>query len=55
MNNSIEISQSNNRYVQQFNRAVLYYEMFLFKERQQKKTGVTNYQRKSKMSRTEHG
>lgn len=54
MNNSVELSPSNNQYVQQFNRAVLDYEMFLFKERQQKKTLTTNYARKSKASRSEH-
>jgi hypothetical protein len=39
MNNSIEISQSNNQYMQRFNSAVLNYEMLILEERQQKKQG----------------
>jgi len=37
MDNSIKIQKRNSQYVQQFNRAVLDYEMFIFEERQQKK------------------
>jgi len=48
MNNSVELPQSNSQYVQQFNRAVLDYEMFILEERQQKKTATSNYQKKTK-------
>jgi hypothetical protein len=34
MNDSIKILQNTNQYVRQFSRAVLDYELFIFKERQ---------------------
>lgn len=37
MKNAIKFPQSNNQYIQQFNRAVLSYEMFMFEQRQQNK------------------
>lgn len=48
MNNSIEITDSNNRYIEQFNRAVLDYDLFMAEERQQKKTRPAKKQRKMK-------
>ena len=44
MNNSIEIPQSNNQYIRQFNRAILEYDIFILQERQQKKTKATKKQ-----------
>jgi hypothetical protein len=46
MNNSVEIQQKNSQYVRQFNRAVLDYEVFIFEERQQRKTATINSQKR---------
>ena len=48
MNNSIETMESNNRYIEKFNRAVLDYELFIVEERQQKKARPAKKQRKMK-------
>jgi hypothetical protein len=49
MNNSFEISQSNNQYIRQFNRAVLDYEILILEERQQKKAKTTKSSEKKKV------
>jgi hypothetical protein len=55
MNHSIEISQSNNQYVRQFNRAVLDYEIFILEERQQKKQGQLKTRGKVKIPAASRG